>query len=824
MTDLHKRSGNVCVRRMCEMGKSGKLGQRETPEPARSCGVNGAGPSARPVRGHKSKARSAREKNFRPIRLGGLKAGVWQITPRGQGQTEANVADRVYQQGDCVGVLTTEPLGRSGLGVLDYRAPEGGCGDGDLVEVPLGPRRVLGVVWGPGEGKFDPARLRSIGKRLEAVPLRQELRSFLARAADYTLTPLPAMLRLATRAPGLSEGLATRKVLRLVGPVPNSLTDARMRVVQVFRDFGGAAVTMAEVTEAAACGSSVVKGLIKMGVIVEEDAPKDVPYPKLNAQSAASLMGDQVAAGAALVAAVRADAYSCTLLKGVTGSGKTEVYLEAVAETLRQGRQALVLLPEIALTADFLARVEARFGARPAEWHSGVTMTERRRLWRMVSEGGAEFVVGARSALFLPFQDLGLIVVDEEHDTSYKQEEGVLYNARDMAVLRGAICGCPVILASATPSLESWVNADSGKYARVDLGARFGTAELPAMQAIDMRAEHLPADRWISARLVREITLRCEQGEQSLLFLNRRGYAPVTLCRACGQQVGCEHCDARMVEHRFLKRLVCHQCGATRPVPTACPSCQVEGRMAAVGPGVERLAEEVTALFPAARVAVLSSDLFGSARAVKEQITEIAEGGADIIIGTQIVAKGHNFPHLTLVGVIDADLGLQGSDLRAAERTFQLMRQVAGRAGRAEGKSGLALLQTHQPDHQVIRAILGGDEEAFWRAEAEERRRAGVPPYGRMAGIVLSSPDVAQVFDFAADLARRDGPLRRIGAQVFGPAPAPISRVRGRHRVRLLIKAEKGAPLQAALADWVAQVKLPTQLRLAIDIDPQSFL
>jgi primosomal protein N' (replication factor Y) len=568
----------------------------------------------------------------------------------------------------------------------------------------------------------------------------------------------------------------------------------------------------------------VIKGLVKLGVVVEEDAPRDLPFALLDPAGGPALQGDQVAAGDALVATVAAGDYATTLLKGVTGSGKTEVYLEAVAECLRAGRQALVLLPEIALTAEFLTRIEARFGARPAEWHSGVTQTERRRVWRMVASGDASVVVGARSALFLPFQRLGLIVVDEEHDTSYKQEEGVLYNARDMAVLRAAIVGCPVVLASATPSLETWANVEAGKYGRLDLTARFNAAEMPEMRAIDMRGENLPGDRWIGATLAGEVAARVAKGEQALLFLNRRGYAPVTLCRACGHQVGCDDCDARMVEHRFLKRLVCHQCGATKPVPVACPACGVEGRMAAVGPGVERLAEEVVARFPEARVAVLSSDLYGSARALKAQIETIAEGGADIIIGTQIVAKGHNFPHLTLVGVIDADLGLQGSDLRAAERTFQLMRQVAGRAGRSSGKKGVALLQTHQPDHPVIRAILGGDEEAFWKAEAAERRAAGVPPYGRMAGIILSSPDVQQVFDFGAELARRDGPLRRIGAQVFGPAPAPIARVRGRHRVRLLVKADKAAPLQAALAEWVAQFKLPATLRLAIDIDPQSFL
>ena len=725
--------------------------------------------------------------------------------------------ERVYEAGALVGVLTTEPLGR----VLDYKAPEGGCGDGDFVEVPLGPRRVLGVVWGPGEGKFDPARIRPIARVLDAAPMRAEMRSFLTRAADYTLTPLAAMLRLATRAPGLGDAMSMRKVYRLAGAVPNQMTEARFRVVEALRRFGASPVTLGELAEEAACGASVIKGLVKLGVVLEEDSPRDLPYAPLRALPANHLMGDQVTVADALVAQIGAG-FAATLLKGVTGSGKTEVYLEAVAECLRRGQQALVLLPEIALTADFLGRVEARFGARPAEWHSGVTMTERRRLWKMVGQGQAQFVVGARSALFLPFRDLGLIVVDEEHDTSYKQEDGVLYNARDMAVLRASIVGAPIVLASATPCLETWANVEAGKYGRLDLGARFGVAVMPALHPIDMRGESLAHDRWISARLAAEVQARIAKGEQSLLFLNRRGYAPITLCRACGHQVGCDDCDARMVEHRFQKRLVCHQCGATKPLPVACPSCGVEGRMAAVGPGVERLAEEVVARFPDARLAVLSSDLFGSARALKEAVVNIAEGGADIIIGTQIVAKGHNFPLLTLVGVIDADLGLQGSDLRAAERTFQLMRQVSGRAGRAD-KPGTAFLQTHQPEHPVIRAILGGDEEAFWRAEAAERRAAGVPPYGRMAGIILSSPDVAQVFDFGAELARRDEPLRRVGAQVYGPAPAPIARVRGRHRVRLLVKAEKGVALQAALAEWVGQLKLPNNLRLAIDIDPQSF-
>ncbi len=724
-----------------------------------------------------------------------------------------------FEEGTLVGVLTTQPLDR----VLDYRAPEGGCWLGAFVEVPLGPRKVPGVVWGAGRGDFDLSRIRSIGRVLDVSPMREEMRVFLEKAAAYTLTPLPAMLRLATRAPGLSNPPSMRKVYRLGAGVPDRMTDARGRVLEAAREMGGLALTLGELAEAAGVTSSVVKGLVKSGAILEEDTPRDTVFPTLDPDHGGkNLTADQTVAADLLRAGQQAQGYETVLLKGVTGSGKTEVYLEAVAEALRQGRQALVLLPEIALSAEFLTRVVARFGARPAEWHSGVSMTERRRVWRMVGEGRAQVVVGARSALFLPFQNLGLIVVDEEHDTSYKQEDGVLYNARDMAVLRASILGAQVVLASATPSLESWVNADAGKYKRLELTARFGPAVMPEMRALDMRAENLSSNHWISPGLRSAVRARLDKGEQALLFINRRGYAPVTLCRACGMQLGCDHCDARLVEHRFLKRLVCHQCGESKPLPEVCPSCGVEGKMAAVGPGVERLAEEAQATFPEARIAVLSSDLFGTARELKAQILAIAEGSADIIIGTQLVAKGHNFPLLTLVGVIDADLGLQGSDLRAAERTFQLMRQVAGRAGRAE-KPGQALLQTYQPDHPVIRATLAGDEEAFWAAEADDRRAAGMPPFGRLAGIILSGGDVGQVFDLGNFLARNDGPLRDAGAQVWGPAPAPIARVRGRHRVRLLVKAPKGVAVQAAVAAWVAQVRLKGDLRMAIDIDPQSF-
>lgn len=726
---------------------------------------------------------------------------------------------RFFHEGDLIGVLTTQPLDR----LLDYAAPEGGCFTGAFVEVPLGPRKVIGVVWGPGHGDYDRSKIRAAYRVLDAAPLDAVMREFLERAAAYTLTPMPAMLRLATRAPGLGEPAAMRRVYLPGGSHPQRMTDARRRVLKVMEQHGGLPFTLGELAEMAGVTTSVVKGLAKLGALREEDAPRDGPYPRLDpSRRGKRLTADQGASARTLREAVAAGGYGTTLLRGVTGSGKTEVYLEAVAECLALGRQALVLLPEIALSAEFLARVEARFGARPAEWHSGVTQTERRRAWHMVGSGGAQMVVGARSALFLPFRDLGLIVVDEEHDSSYKQEDGVLYNARDMAVLRAHLGGAQVVLASATPSLESWANAEAGKYTRLDLTDRFGSAVMPKIAAIDMRVEKVPSGKWLSPTLARAVDVRLDKGEQALLFLNRRGYAPVTLCRACGHQIGCDQCDARMVEHRFLKRLMCHQCGATQPIPEACPACGAEGRLAPIGPGVERMAEEAAALFPGARIAVLSSDLYGTARELKTQIEAIAAGGADLIIGTQLVAKGHNFPKLTLVGVIDADLGLQGSDLRAAERTFQLMRQVAGRAGRVDAP-GEALLQTYQPEHPVIRAILAGDEEAFWTAEAAERKAAGVPPYGRMAGIVLSGPEVGQVFDLGNALARNDAPLRKVGAEVLGPAPAPIARIRGRHRVRLLVRAGKGTPLQPAVRAWLAQVRSPANLRVTVDIDPQSF-
>lgn len=725
-----------------------------------------------------------------------------------------------FPEGSQIGAMTAEPVG-----LLDYIAPVGGVRRGQLVHAPLGPRKVIAVVWGAGLSDLPLEKLRRVSL-LEDVPvLSGALLDFIEKAASYTMTPMSLMLRMVLRVPDLGKPAAERKLVIFGTGEPTPMTKARRQVLEVARAAGNNFLGLSELAGKAGVSVSVVKGLIAAGSLLEISAPKDAAFTRLDPEKVGKNLSDeQQSVADQLRQTISKGGYRTTLLHGVTGSGKTEVYLEAVAACLAQGRQALVLLPEISLSAEFLARVQARFGAPPGEWHSAVTRAERRRVWHACANGEVGLVAGARSALFLPFRDLGLIVVDEEHESAYKQEDVAFYHARDMAVLRAALTQSQVILASATPSLESWVNARSGKYDLVSLTARHGTAELPEMATIDLRQHAPERGRWISPPLEAAMRKRLALGEQSLLFLNRRGYAPVTICRACGDQVACRQCDARMVEHRVLDRIVCHQCGATAPVPTICPSCQVEGKMTSVGPGVERVAEEVTRIFPDARIVVLSSDLFGTTRALKEALAQISEGDADIIIGTQIVAKGHNFPKLTLVGVMDADLGLQGADLRAAEKSFQLMQQVAGRAGRSGERPGEALLQTFQPEHPVIKAILGGQSHEFWDAEAAARSQAGMPPFGRLAAIILSHPDYTILSDFARQLAVAAGPLQAVGAELWGPAPAPIGRIRGRHRLRMLIRADRRVRLQDAIAKWLGPHRKPNNLRLAIDIDPQSFL
>jgi primosomal protein N' (replication factor Y) len=497
------------------------------------------------------------------------------------------------------------------------------------------------------------------------------------------------------------------------------------------------------------------------------------------------------------------------------------VYLDAIAECLRQGRQALVLLPEIALSAQWLERFRRRFGVDPALWHSELSSRTRRETWRAVAEGTAPAVVGARSALFLPFPELGLIVVDEEHETAFKQEEGVIYHARDMAVVRARFAGASCVLVSATPSLETLNNAETGRYDHLHLSERHGSAGLPQVEAVDLRKHPPERGRFLSPPLIEAVNETLARGEQAMLFLNRRGYAPLTLCRACGHRMRCPNCTAWLVEHRAQRRLQCHHCGHAEPIPPECPECKAQGSLTPVGPGVERVLEEVQALFPDARRIVMASDTIPGPAAAAAAAEAIATRQVDLIIGTQIVAKGWHFPHLTLVGVVDADLGLAGGDLRAAERTLQLLHQVSGRAGRAEAP-GKVLLQTFSPDHPVMHALVSGDIAAFMAEEAAGRRPGHWPPFGRLAALIVSSEDERE-----ADRAARDLGLaapREDGVEVLGPAPAPLALLRGRHRRRLLLKARRDVAVQPVLREWVARVELPNSVRVQVDVDPVGFL
>ena len=722
-----------------------------------------------------------------------------------------------FQKGEIVSVQVTQPIGTA----LSYKVSTEGCYLGSYVQVSLGQKEVIGVVWGPSTINLEVDKIKVILKTLNVMPMTSELMKFLEKVSLYTITPLSSVLRLATRVPNLGSAEVMDKKYSFYSDEIKKLTTSRSKVLNFLKKNHKLKFELSEIIKNCNVSSSVVHGLVSLEAVSVDWVPRDQEFLPLNPLvKGEKLTEEQTSA----VKKIRgAETYNTILLNGVTGSGKTEVYLECIADCIKENKQALVLLPEIGLTAEFLARVEARFGARPGEWHSGISLTERRRVWKMVSQGKLQLVVGARSALFLPFQNLGLIVVDEEHDHSYKQDDGVLYNARDMAVLRGSLSAARVMLASATPSLESWVNARKGKYLGVDLKWRYGGATLPTITAIDMRSESLSSGKWISPTLLSKIKEKLEKGEQTLLFLNRRGYAPVTICRSCGEQISCDQCDSRMVQHRFVERLICHQCGKTSRIPNKCNSCNSDDTLSVVGPGIERLAEEVTKLFPTARVGVLSSDLFTTPMSLRKQLSEIESGKIDIIVGTQLVAKGHNFPELTLVGVIDADLGLQGADLRAAERTFQLINQVSGRAGR-QNKPGETLIQTYDPEHRVIKAILEADLEKFWSLEANDREKAGVPPFGRFVGIILSGVSLKNVEDTGKILFKNSTNLRNLGVQVFGPAPAPFSRIKGKYRQRLLVKAERKFPIQSFLKDWILTVKSRKGVRIQIDIDPYNFL
>ncbi len=741
-----------------------------------------------------------------------------------------------------VSVLLPLPLDRA----YDYLVPSGlALAPGDLVRVPLGSREVLGVVWEPARdsGLIPPERLKAVVERCEVPPMPPVQRRFIEWVADYTMVPWGVVLRMALASRGALEPPKAVTAYRLAaaGADPSGLrlTPARRRVLAVLGE--GPARPARDLAQAAGVGPSVVKKLAELGAI----EPVDLPPPPAFAtpdwrRPGATLSPAQSEAATALVVAVRranaladderevADAagFSVTLLDGVTGAGKTEVYLEAVAAALEAGGQVLVLLPEIALTAQWLDRFRRRFGVAPTAWHSDLSQRERRIAWRAVAEGEARVVVGARSALFLPYRDLGLIVVDEEHDLAFKQEDGVAYHARDMAIVRARLGRIPIVLVSATPSLETVTNVEAGRFDRLHLPERHGAAVMPRVELVDLKADPPPrlpglGPAWLSGALRQALGETFAAGEQALLFLNRRGYAPLTLCRTCGHRLACPHCTAWLVAHRLAGRLQCHHCGHAARMPSACPACGTEGTLAACGPGVERLLEEVAALFPDQRTRIVSSDTLTGPAAAAEFVRAMDAREIDLIIGTQVVAKGHHFPWLTLVGVVDGDLGLAGGDLRAAERTFQLLHQVAGRAGRAE-RPGRALVQTYDPQHPVMQALATGDRDRFLETEAEDRRAAGMPPFSRLAALILSCRDEGLLERTCGALAR--AAPRGKGLEVLGPAPAPLAVLRSQHRRRFLLRAARSHPVQPVIAGWLERVDLPAAVRLKIDIDPYSFL
>lgn len=704
-----------------------------------------------------------------------------------------------------------------------YKVPEGmDLRPGDLVVVPLGPREVTGVVWPAAQEQADvpSARLKSVLSVHDVAPLRDDLLDFIGWLSGYTLAPLGMVLRMVLRAPAALEPPKPLPGFRLGTVVPERLTPARKRVLDHLSD--GFSWTKKGLAEAAGVGTSVITGLEKLGALEKVLLPpQDTLLAPDTAYGVPELSETQQQAADQLVAAAEQGGFHAVLLEGITGSGKTEVYFEAVARALDLGKQVLLLLPEISLTTSFLDRFTDRFGTRPAEWHSDVSPKQRAQVWRGVADGTVRAVAGARSGLFLPFRELGMIVVDEEHEPAYKQEEGAVYHARDMAVVRAHRAGFPVILSSATPSVETLNNAQSGRYQHLQLKERYAEAELPDLATIDMRTDGPDRGHWLAPALVGALRETLEAGQQSLLFLNRRGYAPLTLCRTCGHRFQCENCSAWLVEHRFRGTLACHHCGHTQPKPDVCPECNSADSLVPCGPGVERIAEEVEALFPQARTLMLSSDMLGGVRRMRLELESVAKGDVDIVVGTQLVAKGHHFPLMRLVGVLDADLVLGQGDPRAAERCFQLLAQVTGRAGRSGGKS-TGLIQTYQPDHPVIDALVKGEPHLFYERELAQRKAGGLPPFGRLAGIIVSGEDKAAAASHAAALSR--AAPRADGVRVLGPAEAPMALVRGRHRFRLLASAPRNFDLSRYLREWLnAAPRTRGSVRVSIDIDPVSF-
>lgn len=720
-----------------------------------------------------------------------------------------------------IGVLLPLPFNEP----FDYKI-EGEAVLGELVRVPFGREVHVGVVWKKGKSSnLDESKIKPIMERINFPPLSAELRKFIEFVSGYNMAFAGQVLKMVLSVRQVFDDPKMTVLYELSGKtlaeakLKNS--DARWRVMDFLKFVP---FNRQDIAAGAGVGQSVIKAMIDAGVLrpvlIEDRKEFEKPnaaYKKVN------LTDEQKEAAVQLVGEI-GNGFNVTLLDGVTGSGKTEVYFEAVARALELGQQVLILVPEIGLTSQWLGRFERRFGVKPAKWHSALGNRERIDTWKAVIEGRAKVLVGARSALFLPYQNLGLIVVDESHDQSFKQEDAVNYQGRDMAIVRAKYEQIPIILSTATPDLETVVNVEEGKYDIVELKSRFAAAVLPEIKIIDLKQDKPVRGSWgvswLAPTLANALKENLERQEQSMLFLNRRGYAPLVICRDCGHRIQCPNCTAWLTEHRRVGNLVCHHCGYVTPIPKECPECHSETGLTACGPGVERVAEEVKFRFPTARVKILSSDITTNFAEVSQVIHEMEEGNVDILIGTQILAKGHHFPSLTLVGIVDADLGLMGSDLRASERTFQLLSQVAGRAGRGE-KKGTVYLQTLYPENAVLQALVENNREKFLALEKKTRRLLKMPPFGKLAAVIVSGPNQEETEKTVLWLGQT-APNNEF-VSTLGPAPAPIFMLRNKFRYRLLLKTAKNIRIQDVLRDWLKRIKIPGRVRVEVDIDPYSF-
>ena len=639
----------------------------------------------------------------------------------------------------------------------DYLVPkEKEIDIGSFVSVSFRNKQMKGIVWFDSGDKVDKAKLKNILEVYSGIKLKKNYIKFLDFYQKYNLIPLG-------------------KILRLILPKDKILESV-------------------------------------------ETSKKEKAKNNLSSKTILSLTKAQKDASKKLINSVSEESFERFLIDGVTGSGKTEIYFEAINQVLIQGNQSLILLPEIALVDSLEERILERFGFEPAVWHSETKISKKRKIWSDVYTGKAKLVIGARSSLFLPFKNLNLIVIDEEHDSTFKQQEQVIYNARDMAIARASHEKSTIVMVSATPSLESLFNVREKKYNHLKLPDRIGSAGLPIINVVDMRKENIEKDSWISATLKSAITETLNNNEQVLLFLNRRGYAPLTICKSCGHKIECKKCDAYLVHHKSRNKIICHQCGFTDKFMKSCPSCNIEDSFLQYGPGIERITEEVVKLFPKKSVSSISSD---NAKNVIDILDSLEKGSTDIVIGTQIISKGYHLPNLTLVGVIDADLGLASSDLRASEHTFQLLQQVSGRSGREE-KQGRALIQTYYPDHPVIKSLTNSNREEFVNAELSSRKRLELPPYGRLANITLSDTKEERLINFCKKLSTLIPKSKRL--IVFGPAPAPITKIRNRYRYKFLLKTDKNVNIQEFIKQWLSKVKKPNTTRILIDVDPYNFL